>query len=99
MSLFVRMCIIWIHAYLNFRHILGKVICALADGTIAVFRRGPDGQWDLSKYHSVSLGPTNFSVRCLVAVHSKIWCGYRNRIHVLNPKTLKVLVSNPYSMH
>lgn len=76
------------------RHVRGRVICALADGTVAVFKRGPDGQWDLTKYHSVSLGPPNFSVRCLAAVHTRVWCGYKNKIHVLDPKSLKVLVSN-----
>ncbi|XP_065226364.1 JNK-interacting protein 3 isoform X2 [Planococcus citri] len=78
---------------LSITHILGKVICALADGTIAVFRRGANGQWDLSKYHSVRLGPASCSVRCLVAVHSRIWCGYRNKIHVLDAKTLALLKS------
>lgn len=73
---------------------MGKVVCALADGTVAVFRRGPDGQWDLTKYHSVRLGAPSFSVRCLAAVHSKVWCGYKNQIHVLDPRTLTVLVSN-----
>lgn len=73
---------------------MGKVVCALADGTVAVFRRGPDGQWDLTKYYSVRLGAPNFSVRCLAAVHSKVWCGYKNQIHVLEPRTLTVLVSN-----
>ncbi|XKL65617.1 hypothetical protein PGB90_009037 [Kerria lacca] len=75
-------------------HVLGKVVCALANGTVAVFRRGPDGQWDLTKYHCVSLGPPPaVAVRCLAAVHSRVWCGYNNKIHVLDPTTLKVLKS------
>lgn len=69
-----------------------KVICALSDGTIAVFKRGPDGQWDLTRYYSIRLGPKQYSVRCLTSVHSKVWCGYKNRIHVFDPKTLTVQV-------
>ncbi|RZF40125.1 hypothetical protein LSTR_LSTR011253 [Laodelphax striatellus] len=75
---------------LSIVHVSGRVLCALANGTVAVFRRGPDGQWDLSKYHVVDLGPPINSIRCLIAVHSKVWCGYKNRIHVLDPKTLAV---------
>lgn len=69
------------------------MLCALADGTVAVFRRGMDGEWDLSKYHLVNLGPPQHSIRCLITVHSKVWCGYKNRIHVLDPSTLVVQVS------
>ncbi|XP_075229988.1 JNK-interacting protein syd isoform X4 [Lycorma delicatula] len=75
---------------LSIVHVCGRVLCALANGTVAVFRRGPDGQWDLSKYHVVDLGPPANSIRCLVAVHNKVWCGYKNRIHVLDPRTLAV---------
>ncbi|XP_039287674.1 C-Jun-amino-terminal kinase-interacting protein 4 isoform X5 [Nilaparvata lugens] len=75
---------------LSIVHVSGRVLCALANGTVAVFRRGPDGQWDLSRYHVVDLGPPINSIRCLIAVHSKVWCGYKNRIHVLDPKTLAV---------
>lgn len=76
------------------RHVSGRVLCALADGTVAVFRRGLDGQWDLSKYHLVNLGPPQHSIRCLISVHSKVWCGYKNRIHVLDPSTLVVQVNS-----
>jgi hypothetical protein len=72
---------------------MGKVICALANGTVAVFKRDPDGQWDLTKYHSVCLGSDRFAVRCLAVVNSRVWCGYKNKIHILEPKTLTVLVS------
>lgn len=72
---------------------MGRVVCALANGTVAVFKRDPDGQWDLTKYHSVCLGSDKFAVRCLAVVNSRVWCGYKNKIHVLEPKTLTVLVS------
>ena len=64
----------------------------MADATVVVFRRGLDGQWDLSKYHVVDLGPPAQSIRCLVKVYNKVWCGYKNRIHVLDPRTLLVQV-------
>lgn len=71
-----------------------RVVTALADGTVAVFRRDSNtGQWNLQDYHLVRLGgPTN-SVRCLTAVTTKVWCGYRNRIHVLDPQTLTLVKS------
>ncbi|XP_046681612.1 JNK-interacting protein 3 isoform X6 [Homalodisca vitripennis] len=78
---------------LSIVHVSGRVLCALADGTVAVFRRGLDGQWDLSKYHLVNLGPPQYSIRCLISVHNKVWCGYKNRIHVLDPKTMVVQAS------
>uniref|UniRef100_A0A1B6E7J4 JNK-interacting protein 3 n=1 Tax=Clastoptera arizonana TaxID=38151 RepID=A0A1B6E7J4_9HEMI len=73
---------------LSIVHTNGRVLCALADGTVAAFRRSLDGQWDLTNYHIVDLGPPQHSIRCLVAVHKKIWCGYKNKIHVLDPRTL-----------
>lgn len=64
----------------------------MADCTVAIFRRGTDGQWDLGRYHVVDLGPPQHSIRCLIAVHNKVWCGYKNRIHVLDPGTMAVQV-------
>ncbi|PSN35217.1 hypothetical protein C0J52_16889 [Blattella germanica] len=75
---------------LSIVHIDGRVLAALADGSVAIFRRGPDGQWDLGSYHLVDLGRPHHSIRCMVAVHGKVWCGYRNKIHVLHPRSLKV---------
>ncbi|XP_066599053.1 JNK-interacting protein 3 isoform X2 [Prorops nasuta] len=72
-------------------HVQGRVLVALADGTVAIFRRGIDGQWDLSQYHIVTLGSPQFSTRCMVAVLGKtVWCGYRNKIHVIDPITMTV---------
>lgn len=75
---------------LSIVHIHGRVLAALANGTVVVFRRGLDGQWNLNNYHVVDLGPQHHSIRCMVAVHGRVWCGYRNKIHVLDPRTLKV---------
>ena len=42
----------------------------------------------------MDLGKPHHSVRCIcVIANSHVWCGYRNKIHVLDPKTLKVEVS------
>jgi mitogen-activated protein kinase 8 interacting protein 3 len=74
-------------------HVNGRVLAALADGSVAVFCRGPDGQWDLGSYHLVDLGRPHHSIRCMVTVHGRVWCGYRNKIHVLHPRSLQVEVS------
>lgn len=36
-------------AVLSIVHVGGRVVAALANGSVAVFRRGSDGQWDLSR--------------------------------------------------
>ncbi|XP_070157086.1 C-Jun-amino-terminal kinase-interacting protein 4 isoform X5 [Polyergus mexicanus] len=67
-------------------HVQGRVLVALADGTVAIFRRGADGQWDLSQYHVITLGSPQHSIRCMAAISGKtVWCGYRNKIHVIDP--------------
>uniref|UniRef100_T1IY26 C-Jun-amino-terminal kinase-interacting protein 4 n=1 Tax=Strigamia maritima TaxID=126957 RepID=T1IY26_STRMM len=75
---------------LSVAHVKGRVLVAMADGTLAVFRRGKDGQWDLNNYHLLDLGRPHHSIRCVAVVHNVIWCGYRNKIHVVDPKTLKL---------
>ena len=52
-----------------------------------------DGQWDLSNYHLLDLGRPQHSIRCMIVVYDKIWCGLRNKVHVIHPQTLKVEVS------
>ncbi len=77
----------------DFRHIKGRVMAALADGSVAVFHRAQDGQWDLTNYHLLDLGKPHHSIRCMCVIANKhLWCGYRNRIHVVDPKSLKVEV-------
>ena len=68
----------------------GRVLAALADGTVAIFQRDKDGQWDLSNYHLLDLGRPHHSIRCMVQVHSKVWLGYRNRIHIVDPRMMCV---------
>ncbi|XP_064482319.1 C-Jun-amino-terminal kinase-interacting protein 4-like isoform X2 [Ornithodoros turicata] len=82
---------------LSIVHIKGRVFAALADGTVAIFHRKEDGQWDLNNYHLLDLGKPHHSIRCMTVAHSKVWCGYRNRIHVVNPKTLAV--ENSFDAH
>lgn len=51
-----------------------------------------DGQWDLSNYHLMDLGHTHHSIRCMAVVYDRVWCGYKNKIHVIQPKTMQIEV-------
>ncbi|XP_055050730.2 sperm associated antigen 9a isoform X3 [Misgurnus anguillicaudatus] len=75
---------------LNIVHVKGRVLVALADGTLAAFHRGPDSQWDLTNYHLLDLGRPHHSIRCMTVVHDKVWCGYRNKIYVIQPRAMKI---------
>ncbi|KAM3921960.1 C-Jun-amino-terminal kinase-interacting protein 4 isoform 3-T3 [Leptodactylus fuscus] len=75
---------------LSIVHVKGIVLVALADGTLAIFHRGVDGQWDLSNYHLLDLGRPHHSIRCMTVVHEKVWCGYRNKIYIVHPKSMKI---------
>ncbi|XP_051774747.1 C-Jun-amino-terminal kinase-interacting protein 4-like isoform X3 [Erpetoichthys calabaricus] len=75
---------------LSIVHVKGRVLIALADGTLAIFHRGVDGQWDLTNYHLLDLGRPHHSIRCMTVVHDKVWCGYRNKIYVVQPKAMKI---------
>eukprot|EP00092_Neocalanus_flemingeri_P008970 GFUD01009651.1.p1 GENE.GFUD01009651.1~~GFUD01009651.1.p1 ORF type:complete len:1277 (+),score=282.33 GFUD01009651.1:760-4590(+) len=75
---------------LSIVHVKGRVLAALADGTVAIFHRAADGQWDLKNYYLLDLGKPHHSIRCMVQVHSKVWLGYRNRIHIVDPKMMCV---------
>ncbi|XP_067317422.1 C-Jun-amino-terminal kinase-interacting protein 3 isoform X8 [Anolis sagrei] len=78
---------------LSLVHVKGRVLVALADGTLAIFHRGEDGQWDLSNYHLMDLGHTHHSIRCMAVVYDRVWCGYKNKIHVIQPKTMQIEAS------
>ncbi|XP_069056135.1 C-Jun-amino-terminal kinase-interacting protein 4 isoform X2 [Pleurodeles waltl] len=75
---------------LSIVHVKGIVLVALADGTLAIFHRGVDGQWDLTNYHLLDLGRPHHSIRCMAVVHDKVWCGYRNKIYIVQPKAMKI---------
>lgn len=51
-----------------------------------------DGQWDLTNYHLLDLGRPHHSIRCMAVVHEKVWCGYRNKIYVIQPKAMRIEV-------
>ncbi|XP_052746804.1 JNK-interacting protein 3 isoform X2 [Bicyclus anynana] len=70
-----------------------RCVVALADGTIAIFARLADGQWDFTQYSLMTLGDPKCSVRCLSAVGNTVWCGYRNRVLVVEPRAPRLLHS------
>lgn len=78
-------------AVLNIVHVSGRVICALANGTMVVFNRDDSGEWDLSKYNIVQIGCAFHSIRCLAVVADKVWCGYRNKVTIMDPISLKLV--------
>lgn len=71
-------------------HASDRVVAALGDGTLVVFHRDAEWQWDLENPRVVDLGRPQQSVRCAVAVHNKVWCGYRNRIYIVETRTSKI---------
>ncbi|UYV62533.1 SPAG9, partial [Cordylochernes scorpioides] len=77
-------------AILTIVHIRGRVFVSLANGSVAIFHRSSDGQWDLGNYHLLDLGQPNHSIRCMAVVHDKIWCGITNHVHIIDAKTLTV---------
>lgn len=78
-------------AVLSIVHVAGRVVVALANGQVAVFRRQTNGEWDVNSYHLVTLGSPKQSVRCLTIVGDKVWAAHRNRIHVIDPITLNIV--------
>lgn len=71
-------------------YVNARVLVALADGTVAIFHRASDGQWNFNNYHLLDLGRPHHSIRCMAVVHDKVWCGYRNKIQVIHPRSMKV---------
>uniref|UniRef100_A0A5S6QI53 RH1 domain-containing protein n=1 Tax=Trichuris muris TaxID=70415 RepID=A0A5S6QI53_TRIMR len=67
-----------------------RVFAALANGTIAIFCRKKNGEWCMDGYYVLTVGQPSCSVRCLVVVGDRLWCGYRNKIFVLNPQSLEL---------
>lgn len=78
-------------AVLSILHVESRVVAALANGKLAIFRRQTDGQWDLSSYHLVTLGLPKQSVRCLCIVADKIWAAHRNKIYIVDPISLNIV--------
>lgn len=40
----------------------------------------------------MDLGRPHHSIRCMAVVHDKVWCGYKNKIHVIQPKSMQIEV-------
>ncbi|XP_065095148.1 JNK-interacting protein 3 isoform X3 [Ochlerotatus camptorhynchus] len=78
---------------LSIVHVESRVVVALANGSLVVFRRQISGEWDINNYHILTLGSPKHSIRCLTIVGDKVWAAHRNRIHVIDPITLTVLHS------
>lgn len=78
-------------AVLSIVHVAGRVVVALANGKLAIFRRQMSGEWDIGSYHLLTLGSPKQSVRCLTIVGDKVWAAHRNRIHVVDPITLSII--------
>ncbi|XP_059216583.1 JNK-interacting protein 3 isoform X10 [Stomoxys calcitrans] len=80
-------------AVLAIVHVESRVVVALANAQLAVFRRQTDGQWDLNSYHLVTLGDRNHSIRCLCVAGERIWAAHRNKIFIVDPVSLNVIHS------
>lgn len=78
---------------LSIVHVESRVVVALANGCIVVFRRQLSGEWDTSNYHVVTLGSPKHSIRCLTIVGDKVWAAHRNIIHVIDPISLTIIQS------
>lgn len=48
--------------------------------------------WDLAHPHLLDLGRPHQSICCALAVGVRIWCGYRNCIHVVEPRGARIKV-------
>nr|XP_016999886.2 JNK-interacting protein 3 isoform X6 [Drosophila takahashii] len=80
-------------AVLAIVHVEARVVVALANAQLAVFRRQTDGQWDLNSYHLVTLGDRNHSIRCLCVAGERIWAAHRNKIFIVDPVSLNIVHS------
>ncbi|XP_056400656.1 C-Jun-amino-terminal kinase-interacting protein 4-like isoform X2 [Hyla sarda] len=69
-----------------------RVVTTLGDGTLAIFKRNAARYWDLDNPKVVDLGRPQQTIRCSVAVHEEVWCGYRNRIYVVDPRMAKIKI-------
>ncbi|XP_063708151.1 JNK-interacting protein 3 [Culicoides brevitarsis] len=78
-------------AVLSIVHIESRVIVALANGSLAIFRRQSSGEWDLSACHMLILGSPKRSIRCLTVVSDRIWAAHQNKIYIVDPIDLNIL--------
>ncbi|XP_068097162.1 C-Jun-amino-terminal kinase-interacting protein 4-like [Hyperolius riggenbachi] len=71
-------------------HTGDRVVATLGDGTVAIFSRNAARNWDLDNPKVMDLGKPQQSIRCCVPVRGEVWCGYRNRIYIVDPRTAKI---------
>ncbi|KAL8176703.1 UNVERIFIED_CONTAM: hypothetical protein K2H54_037691 [Gekko kuhli] len=71
-------------------HSQGRVAATLGDGSVAIFHRNPVRKWDVRSPRLVDLGRPRRSIRCAISVLDRLWCGYGNRIYVLDPRTARI---------
>uniref|UniRef100_A0A8D0GTA9 Uncharacterized protein n=1 Tax=Sphenodon punctatus TaxID=8508 RepID=A0A8D0GTA9_SPHPU len=71
-------------------HAQGRAVAALGDGSLAIFHRDADCCWDLLHPRLVELGRPRCSVRCALPVSEQIWCGFRNRVYVVDPRFARI---------
>ncbi|XP_072281532.1 C-Jun-amino-terminal kinase-interacting protein 4-like isoform X2 [Pyxicephalus adspersus] len=71
-------------------HAADRVVASLGDGTLAIFSRNAARNWDLDNPKVVDLGRPQQSIRCSASVRGEVWCGYRNRIYIVDPRTAKI---------
>nr|XP_008504793.1 PREDICTED: C-Jun-amino-terminal kinase-interacting protein 3-like [Equus przewalskii] len=38
----------------------------------------------------MDLGHPHHSIRCMAVVYDRVWCGYKNKVHVIQPKTMQI---------
>ncbi|XP_048374118.1 C-Jun-amino-terminal kinase-interacting protein 4-like isoform X1 [Sphaerodactylus townsendi] len=71
-------------------HSQGRVAATLGDGSVAIFHRNPVRKWDLRSPRLVDLGRPRRSIRCAIPVLDRLWCGYGNRIYVLDLRAARI---------
>ncbi|XP_053217108.1 C-Jun-amino-terminal kinase-interacting protein 4-like isoform X1 [Podarcis raffonei] len=71
-------------------HTQGRVAAALGDGSLAIFHRDTVRNWDLRSPRLLDLGRPRRSIRCAIPVLDRLWCGYGNRVYVLDPRTARI---------
>ncbi|XP_058874306.1 C-Jun-amino-terminal kinase-interacting protein 4 isoform X2 [Acipenser ruthenus] len=63
----------------------GHVIAGLANGTLLIFCRDSVAGWDLLSPRTLALAPPPLQpIRCSLAVGAELWCGYWNRIYIID---------------
>lgn len=73
------------HPVLDLKYLNQNVYAALANGSVLVFTRSSDGQWNIKDHRVIELD--TMAVTSLLAVQSTMWCGCGNNIFILEPNS------------